>query len=203
MDNLINLVTAGSVSLIITLIYKLIIPLFNAYHVYKKSRINNLETVIESKHISPAFRKIIKEEIASEQFKIVYGVRASKKIIDDILPLYEQIRNDISFNHFARALRTQPTVIKSPGLPPKIKADNIDLIFGIYHLTFGLLFFFFGLLATAYELTMHVNTINLIQSIGIFILGWGMLYLGAPIYSIRIINKQLSKQYESSSTSEA
>lgn len=172
----------------------------DAYHAYKKRRIIDLENTVKSRHISTAFRKNIRDEIESEHFKCIYGPRVNKECIDEIFSIYEMLKGRIAFRHFIRAARLRPNIFDiTCDKPKQLKPDTMDTIFGIYHLSFGLIFFFLGLFMAIY-IIINMDTVSLVYikalvpSIFFSITGWIMLYLGAPIYSARLINSELRKQ---------
>ncbi|MFM4938156.1 hypothetical protein [Aeromonas enteropelogenes] len=172
----------------------------DAYHAYKKRRIIDLENTIKSRHISAAFRKNIRDEIETEHFKCIYGPRVNKKCIDEIFSIYEMLKGRIAFRHFISAARLSQNIFDIGCASPKrLKPGLMEIIFGIYHLSFGFIFFFIGVFMAIYIL-IAVNTLSLaemkafVPSIFFIVTGWIMLYQGAPIYSIRLINSELRKQ---------
>lgn len=171
----------------------------DAYHAHRKRRVLDLENTIKSRHISAIFKKYIREEIESEYFKQIYGVKTKKKCIDEIFSIHGMINNRISFTHFIRAARLQPNIFDLPDtMPKRLKPDIMEAAFGVYHLFFGGIFFICGSIYTIYNIAM-IGTIALtgiapfVASIFFTVTGWVMLYLGAPIYSVRIINLELKR----------
>ncbi|MFQ2147397.1 hypothetical protein ACK33U_02110 [Aeromonas jandaei] len=175
------------------------LKLLDAYHVHRKRRVEELENTIKCKYVSSTFKKRVKEELESERFKNIYGVKTKKKCIDEMLTIHETMKNHIDFRHFIRATRLQPNIFDFQNTQPKeLKVGIIERIFGIYHLFFGILFFFGGLSMVIYFI-IKINTLNLaaatifLSSFILTLTGWAMLYLGFPIYSVKLINSELKK----------
>lgn len=179
----------------LSIIYKAL-PLLNAYHAYRKRRVTDLENTIKSKHISPAFRKNLKEEIECEHFKVVYGVRANKALIDKVFMLHGLINGKRSLNQFANVLKLYPRAIKDADGKYRFKVGVLDYFFGLYHMFFGLLFLIVGLIAFFNQMDIGLFALNgrpLILSIIAMCGGLYMLYMSTPIYSLLSINSALKK----------
>ncbi|MBL0492815.1 hypothetical protein [Aeromonas veronii] len=187
------------IAIVISLGYNAL-KFLDAYHAQRKRRVLDLENTINCKHISPSFKKKIKEEIESEHFKNIYGVKTKKRCIDEMLSVHETMKDRISFRHFIRATRLQKNIFDFANeTTKKLKLDLIEKAFGVYHLFFGALFFFSGILMTVFSI-LTITPLNapglasFISSVFFTLTGWVMLYLGAPIYSVHIINLELKKQ---------
>ncbi|WP_279452615.1 hypothetical protein [Aeromonas hydrophila] len=125
--------------IIASLIYKSL-PLLDAYHTHRKRRVTDLENTIKSDNISSSFKKNLKEEIESEHFKIVYGVRAKKSLIDQVFMLHNKLGGERTLHQFANALKLYPKVIRGSDGKYKLDVGLIDFFFGLYHLFFWLYF---------------------------------------------------------------
>lgn len=181
------------VAVIASLIYKAL-PLLEAYHAYRKRRVIDLENTIKSEHISTSFKNILKDEIECEHFKIVYGVRAQKPLIDQIFILHKKINGKKTLNQFANALRLYPKVIKKSDNSYHLKAGALDYIFGAYHLLMGLLFLIVGFIALTTQLDIGLFALGgrpLILSLVVIGGGIYMLYMSTPVYSLMTINRAL------------
>lgn len=186
------------IAIVISLGYNAL-KLLNAYHAHRRRRILDLENTINCKYISSSFKKKIREDIESEHFKNIYGVKTKKKCIDEMFAIHETMKDHINFRHFIRATRLQPNIFYFQNTHPKrLKIGVIENIFGVYHLFFGSLFFFGGLCMTIFFIiiinSIDSSVITMFASLLFFTLtGWVMIYLGIPIYSVHIINSELKK----------
>ncbi|MNU86117.1 hypothetical protein D3C71_758710 [compost metagenome] len=114
--------------IIVSLIYKSF-PLLEAYHAYRKRRVTDLENTIKSEYISSSFKNNLKEEIECEHFKIVYGVRARKSLIDQVFILHSQINGERTLNQFANALKLYPKIIRKSDGSSRFKVGPLDCFF--------------------------------------------------------------------------
>ncbi|WP_139476931.1 hypothetical protein [Aeromonas veronii] len=177
------------------------LKLLDAYHVHRKRRVEELENTIKCKYVSSTFKKRVKEELESEHFKNIYGVKTNKKCIDEMFAIHEKMKNNISFRHFIRATRLQPNIFDfKEKLPKELKTEFIEKMFGIYHLFFGTLFFLGGLTTSVFFIISFMpltdsSLVSLISSVFLTLAGMVMIYLGAPIYSIYIINAEIKKSH--------
>ncbi|MEZ6952590.1 MULTISPECIES: hypothetical protein [unclassified Aeromonas] len=182
--------------IIASLIYKLF-PLFDAYHAHRKRRVTDLENTIKSEYISSPFKKNLKEEIESEHFKIVYGVRAKKTVIDQVFMLHSKIEGERTLSQFANALKLYPKIIRGSDGKFRLKASLIDYFFGLYHLFFGFLFLILGLIALFHQIDRGLFSLNgrpLTLIVIMIIGGIYMLYMGTPVYSLTTINRTLKNR---------
>jgi hypothetical protein len=169
-------------------------PLLNAYHEHRKRRVTELENIIKSRHISPQFKKNLKEEIECEHFKCVYGVRARKSLIDQVFMLHEIINGERTLNQFANALKLYPKVIQTHDSSYRLKVGLLDYFFGFYHLFFGLLFLVVGAITLTYQIDRGLFALGgrpLILSLVVIVGGLFMLYMSTSIYSLMLINRTL------------
>lgn len=170
------------------------LPLLNAYHEHKKRRVTELENTIKSEHISPQFKRHLKEEIECEHFKLAYGVRAKKTLIDQVFMLHEKINGERKLSQFANALRLYPEVVQKNDSSYRLKVGPLDYIFGVYHLFLGLLFLIVGFIAFTTQLDKGLFALGgrpLILSLVVIGGGIYMLYMSTPVYSLITINRAL------------
>ncbi|MGY3945469.1 hypothetical protein [Aeromonas tecta] len=179
--------------IIASLIYKSF-PLLDAYHAHRKRRVTDLENTIKSDNISSSFKKNLKEEIESEHFKIVYGVRAKKSLIDQVFMLHNKLGGERTLHQFSNALKLYPKVIRGSDGKYKLEVRFIDFFFGLYHLFFGFIFLALGLLVLYIQIDLGLFALNgrpLILIAIMIIGGIYLFYMGTPVFSLRAINRAL------------
>ncbi|MNZ10452.1 hypothetical protein D3C78_272970 [compost metagenome] len=179
--------------IIVSLIYKSF-PLLEAYHAYRKRRVTDLENTIKSEYISSSFKNNLKEEIECEHFKIVYGVRARKSLIDQVFILHSQINGERTLNQFANALKLYPKIIRKSDGSSRFKVGPLDYFFGLYHFLFGLFFLLIGLITFFHQIDIGLFALGgrpLILSLIAIAGGIFMLYMSTPVLSLMLINRAL------------
>lgn len=196
-DKIINHLQSGDYIYAIALIFLSALynsrHLLEAYHANRKRRVTDLEKIIQSKYISLAFKNSLKEEIECEYFKLSFGVRARKSLIDKIFQLYEKAGHNISLGHFIRATKLVPDIVIQRGVE-QLKISTLDYFFAFYNVLFGCLFILLGgfsliISITLAEVTLGIN--SLLPSVSMFAGGIYMFLMSAPAYSLIIINKAL------------
>ncbi|MFM5717848.1 hypothetical protein [Aeromonas caviae] len=178
--------------IIASLIYKSL-PLLDAYHSHRKHRVTDLENAFKSECISPLFQNNLKEEIECEHFKIIYGVKAKKNLIDQVFMLHSKLEGEKTLDQFSNALRLRPKVVKSNG-SYRFKVGIIDYFFGFYHFMFGVLFLAIAYLELPSKLEIHsifVDARPLASPLIMATIGVIMLYLSTPIFSLISINRAI------------
>ncbi|MBL0612270.1 hypothetical protein JD508_18755 [Aeromonas jandaei] len=165
----------------------------DAYHIQRKRRIADLENTIKSKYISTAFKKKLREDIECEYFRLSYGVRTQKELIDQVFDLHSKTKIRLPFSHFARAMKLTPTVV-TMGNITNLKASALDYAFGLYHAFFGIIFLLIGLSTFFYQLYLDPSIPDgriLLQPALTIAGGIYLMYMGVPVYSLFKINREL------------
>lgn len=169
----------------------------DAYHIQRKRRIADLENTIKSKYISHVFKNKLKEEIECEYFRLSYGVRVRKPLIDKAFELHSEINDQISFDHFARALRLTPAIVKKCNTF-QLKTTKLEYAFGLYHAFFGIIFIVLGVTMFFNQLYTGPMTLGwkpLFLSGLITISGVYLISMSGPIISLMVINKELKRRH--------
>lgn len=168
--------------------------ILNAYHAIRKRRVTDLESIIESQYISSDFKKMLREDIESEHFKVVYGVRASKDLIEKTFMLHNNLDGKISFAHFARAIKIYPKVIRDSNNKYQFKIGLWDIAFGLYHLISGIVITLAGIITLIIQIItdpLVLSEYNILLPLIVVAGGIYMLFMSGPYYSLMVINRSL------------
>lgn len=179
--------------LIVSLAYNAL-SILNAYHAIRKRRVADLECIIESQYISSDFKKMLREDIESEHFKVVYGVRASKDLIEKTFILHNTLDGKISFAHFARAIKMYPKVIKDSNNKYQFKIGLWDHAFGLYHFIIGIVISLAGIIIMIMQIItdpLVLSGYTILFPLIMVTVGIYMLFMSGPYYSLMVINRSL------------
>lgn len=173
------------------------LPKITEYYLsHKKRRLDSLIKLKDLDELDNRLKSHIKSEIEVEVFRLTHNVRISAVLLGGLLSLKERIGSQVSFAHILRCSRLVPDLSKVNEPNFQIKIHKLDYAYVVYNTVFGLLIFFVGFFLLTYSLAMLHSAPNfqsLFVSCLMLLVGFGMLTQTTPVYSTRIINKQLSE----------
>ncbi|MDF5093916.1 hypothetical protein P3631_23525 [Vibrio parahaemolyticus] len=197
-DKLLDFLDSGNyVGILLVLAFSVLInlPKITEYYLsHKRRRLDTLTKLQNLDGLDPRLKRHIKSEIEVEVFRLTHKVKVSMVLLNGLLSLKERVGDQVSFKHILRCGRIVPDLSKVSEPNFQIKIEKLDYAYAIYNSVFGLLGFFVGFFWFTYSVATLLSAPNF-QSIFVsslmLLVGFGMLTQTTPVYSTRIINKQL------------
>ncbi|MDE1222716.1 hypothetical protein MCT05_18530 [Vibrio aestuarianus] len=164
------------------------------YLSHKRRRLDTLTKLKNLDELDSRLKSHIKSEIEVEVFRLTHNVKVSTVLLNGLLSLKDRVGEQVSFTHILRCSRLVPDLSDVSEANFQIKIEKSDYAYAIYNLVFGLLGFFGGFIWFTYSAAMLLSAPNfqsLFVSSLMLLVGFGILTQTTPVFSARVINKQL------------
>ncbi|EJG1188125.1 hypothetical protein CVA83_RS21775 [Vibrio parahaemolyticus] len=198
-EKLLDFLDSGNyIGVLLVLAFSVLVNLPKITEQYLSHKGRRLDTLTKLKNLDELDSRLkshIKSEIEVEVFRLTHNVKVSTVLLNGLLSLKERVGEQVSFIHILRCSRLVPDLSRVSEASFQIKIEKSDYAYAVYNSVFGLLGFFGGFFWFTYSVAMLLSVPNF-QSLfvsGLMLLvGFGMLTQTTPVYSTRIINKQLA-----------
>lgn len=159
----------------------------------KKAKLFKITEALACDHINGLTEEYLKEELATEHFKLATGVRLEKQFREAVIKAHKSARGKISFMHFKRAI---PYFSFQQG-NLNVEISKFEEARYWFNFCLGLAAAFFGLITMV--LLSQTSSFNFVHFVGSF--GMGALLIVAslflfsetfPVASAKKIDKALS-----------
>jgi len=164
----------------------------------EKARVVKLSEALKCQYVSGLTRSHLEEELVTEQFKVITGIRLEKEFREAVILAHRNARGEINFIHFKRAL--PHIVYKDAKLAVKISSfDKVsylfNLIFGIFLVLIGLIFIWLPSQMKAINISQLLSTFG----IGVFFIAMAFFMLSQtlPVISARKVSQVFDRKHNS------
>ncbi|GGW96688.1 hypothetical protein [Alteromonas halophila] len=158
----------------------------------KRARILKISEALGCEHVEGLTKEHLKEELATEHFKIATGLRLEKEFREAIISLHKKTKGNLGFFHFKRAM--PHLEYKYSNL--KVNLTRFDKAGFWFNLVFGCILTFLGLMT--FVVPAQIDKIRIVQIfifIGLgalfFTIGLMMLTQTFPVRSAKLIQEEM------------
>jgi len=157
----------------------------------KKARLLKLTEALECEHVRGLSKSHLEEELATEYFKIVTGIRLEKEFREAIIKAHRDTKGEINFTHFKRAL---PHIIFNDS-KLSVNISIFEWVGYAFNFCCGFLLALLGFLIIQANQINAESIFQIINRLGFgsffIIIGFLMLYSTSPLLSARKVKKSL------------
>ena len=200
MDGLVNVVIKqienGNVIWLCVLAVIVFLP--NAQRIYdlfernRKAQIERLQLALGSEHLDGNFKQFMQEQIQSEYFRYVTGIKAERVTREALVNAYVKL-GDIPFKHFERAF--EYIYLEEGRL--QIRVPLFERIWAYFTISFAVFLFIFSMTLITLPAISIEKVGNVYPMALLFILFAALLFRSVlPIFSSKILERRLAQSLD-------
>lgn len=171
------------------------------YQSSKKQRGVSISNAIADPDVSQDLKTHLKEELDTEYFRNIHGVKLGLPMLKATLILNGRVSDRVSFRHVIKLIKLLPDISDINDVSYRVKLSSLDNVMCLYNLVLGALIAIFGFAAFLlflYSISTNFNLGFLLTGIACVFMGAYMFNDGVAWVSVKHVNKAL-EEFESKS----
>jgi len=196
LDRIVSSVEEGNILVAVVIVVVAIIFNYKKIADYleerKRAKILKISEALSCEHVDGLTKEHLKEELATEHFKIATGLRLEKEFREAIISLHKKTKGNLGFFNFKRAL----THLEYKDSKLKVKLTWFDRVGFWFNLVFGCVLALLGLLTLIVPAQIdQVSIVQFFMFVGLgaffFAIAVMMLVQTFPVRSAKFIQGEM------------
>lgn len=196
LDRIVSSVEEGNILVSVVIVVVAIIFNYKKIADYleerKRARILKISEALGCEYVDGLTREHLKEELATEHFKIATGLRLEREFREAIISLHKKSKGNLGFFHFKRAI----THLEYKDSKLKVKLTLFDRLGFWFNLIFGCILALLGLLTLIVPAQIdEISIVQFFMFVGLgaffFVIAVMMLVQTFPVSSAKFIQKEM------------